>query len=247
MSQRMLVLGATSKVAQEIARRAAAEHKELLLVARNAERLTTVASDLKARGAARVECICGDLAQVSSHRELVEDITARMPDFDSLLLAYGTLGDQAKAELSAEYAVAELTTNFTSAVSLLTWLTPVLERRRNGTVAVITSVAGDRGRRSNYVYGTAKGALSLFLQGFRAKLFTAGVRVLTIKLGPVTTPMTVHMKQTRLFSTPEAVAKTIFREMEIGSRDVVYVPGYWRWVMLGIANMPERIAKKLTF
>jgi short-subunit dehydrogenase len=247
VSQKIVVLGATSKIAQEIARLAAAGHKELLLVGRRPERLAAVAGDLAARGAARVECISADLGDIAAHPALVDQIRAKMPDFDTLLLAYGSLSEQARAEDSADYALSELNTNFTSAVSLLTRLSPILAERRGGCIAVIASVAGDRARRSNYLYGTAKGALALFAQGLRAKLYSAGVRVLTIKPGPVSTPMTAHMPGSRNFADPAAVARVIDREMEHGSRDILYVPGRWRWIMLAIRLIPERIGKRLKF
>ncbi len=247
MSQKIVVLGATSKIAQEIARLAAAERKELLLVGRSPERLATLAGDLAARGAANVGCVSADLANIASHPALVDEVVAKMPNFDTILLAYGTLGEQARAEDSAEYALSELTTNFTSAVSLLTRLSGFLMQRRGGCIAVITSVAGDRARRSNYIYGTAKGALALFTQGLRAKLSSAGVRVLTIKPGPVNTPMTAHLPGRGKFADPEAVARTIYGEIEHGHGEILYVPGYWRWVMLGIRQIPESIGKKLKF
>lgn len=247
MSQKIVVLGATSKIALEFARLAAAEHKELLLVARRPERLAELEADLVARGAARVDRIAADLADISGHAALVQEIAAKMPEFDTLLLAYGTLGQQERAEESAEYALAELNTNFTSAVSLLTRLSVPLMNRGAGCIAAIASVAGDRARRSNYVYGTAKGALALFLQGLRAKLFLSGVRVLTIKPGRVFTPMTAHMPNSHLFADPADVARAVYREIETGSRDILYVPGYWRWVMLVIRLIPERIGKQLKF
>lgn len=246
-SQKILVLGATSKIAQEIARLAASEHKELLLVARYPERLAAVAGDLAARGASRVDSIAADLAAIDSHPALVCEILAKMPDFDTVLLAYGSLGDQARAEDSVEETLAELNTNFTSAVSLLTRLSTPLATRRGGCIAVITSVAGDRARRSNYIYGTAKGALALFVQGLRAKLYSAGVRVLTIKPGPVATPMTAHMPGSTKFADPALVARTIYREIEHGHRDILYVPGRWRWIMTVICLIPESIGKRLKF
>ena len=246
-SRKIVVLGATSKIAQEIARLAAAEHKELLLVARHPERLAAVAGDLAARGASRVDYIAADLAAIEVHPALVNEILARMPDFDTLLLAYGSLGDQALAEESPEITLAELNTNFTSAVSLLARLSPVLAARRGGCIAIITSVAGDRARRSNYIYGTAKGALALFAQGLRAKLYSTGVRVLTIKPGPVATPMTAHMPGSAKFADPAAVARAIYREIEHGSRDILYVPGKWRLIMTVIRLIPERIGKQLKF
>jgi short-subunit dehydrogenase len=245
VSQKLIILGATSKIAQEVARLAAAERKELLLVARHREHLSTVAGDLAARGAVAVHRICADLADVSSHETLVSEILAKMPDPDTLLVAYGTLGDQQRAEEAADYALGELNTNFTSPVSLLTRLSSTFAQQGKGCIAVVTSVAGDRPRRSNYVYGAAKGSLSLFLQGLQSKMTENGVRVLTIKPGPVSTPMTAHMRRHRLFAKPESVARIIYREIESGRADVVYVPWYWRWIMFGVRLIPESVAKRM--
>ena len=144
-------------------------------------------------------------------------------------------------------ALAEIETNFTSTVSLLTLLAPHFERRRAGCVTVISSVAGERGRRSNYVYGSAKGGLSIFLQGYRARLFRSGVRVLTVKPGPVESPMTAHLPSGRLFASPAAVGYRIYREMTQGNKDVLYAPRYWRYVMAGVRGVPEWLAKRLSF
>lgn len=247
MSQGLLILGATSKIAQEVARIAARQNRELLLVARNEERLEAVAGDLLARGAARVQTIAADLGDVSQHAALWAQIEAAMPEMESVLLAYGSLGDQARAEQSVDDTLRELNVNFTSAASLLSYAAAALERRRHGVLAVITSVAGDRARRSNYVYGTAKGALSLYAQGLRARLFASGVRVVTIKPGPVDTPMIAHMKKGLLTATPQKVAAVIYREMEEGHADVLYVPFYWRAIMAIIRAIPERVGKKLKF
>ena len=247
MSQGLVVLGATSKIAQEVARLAAKEGRELLLVARSSERLDAVAGDLLARGAGRVETLAADLAETSKHEALWAQIEQHMPDMGEVLLAYGTLGDQARAEESVEYMLHELNTNFSSAVSLLSYAAATLEHKKRGVLAVITSVAGDRARRSNYVYGTAKGALTLFAQGLRAKLFASGVRVLTIKPGPVDTPMTAGLKMGPLSASPKSVAEKIYREMEEGTAEVIYVPGYWRGIMAVVRAIPEGVGKKLKF
>ncbi|MDR3763954.1 MAG: SDR family oxidoreductase [Acidobacteriota bacterium] len=247
MSQGLVILGATSKIAQEVGRLAARENRELLLVARNEDRLEAVAGDLLARGAARVVAIAADLGDTSRHAELWAQVEAAMPELESVLLAYGSLGDQAAAEQSVDVALSELNTNFTSAASLLSYAAASLERQRRGVLAVITSVAGDRARRSNYVYGTAKGALSLYAQGLRARLFAAGVRVLTIKPGPVDTPMIAHMKKGALTASPQNVAGAIYREMESGKAEVMYVPFFWRYIMALIRAIPESVGKKLKF
>lgn len=247
MSQRILVLGATSKIAQETLRYAAADHKELLLVGRSEERLVAVAGDLLARGATSADYLVADLANISSHKVLVEQIHSVLPNFDTILLAYGSLGEQTLAEHSAEYALQQLTINFTSAASLLTSLSRDLAESKAGCIAVITSVAGDRARRSNYVYGTAKGALALFTQGLRAKLTSVGVRILTIKPGPVATPMTAQLSGNQKFADPRAVGYAIYKEIEHGKRDILYVPSRWRWIMMVIRHIPEWVGKRLTF
>lgn len=245
MTRGMVVLGATSKIAQEVARLAAENGCGLLLVARKQDRLEAVAGDLLSRGASRVQWIASDLADLLQHAELWTQIDEKMPQIDAVLLAYGSLGDQKRAEDSLDYTLQELNTNFTSAVSLLTHAASVLERYQRGVLAVITSVAGDRARRSNYTYGTAKGALTLFTQGLRARLFPSGVRVLTIKPGPVDTPMTVHMKKGLLTASPQSVAAMIYRAMESGKSNVIYVPAYWRAIMAVVRAIPEGVAKKL--
>jgi decaprenylphospho-beta-D-erythro-pentofuranosid-2-ulose 2-reductase len=137
--------------------------------------------------------------------------------------------------------------NFLSAAAVLTLFAADLERRRTGCIAAITSVAGDRGRRSNYVYGSAKGALSLFLQGLRSRLHPAGVRVITIKPGPVRTSMTDHLPNQSRFADPERVARDIVRALERRSPDILYSPKIWRYVMTGVRQIPETIFKRLSF
>ena len=247
MSEGLIILGATSKIAQEVGRVAARHGREILLVARSQQRAEAVAGDLRARGAAKVTVIAADLADISAHPALWEQIKAAMPEAAEVLLAYGTLSDQARADGDIDYTLRELNTNFTSAASMLSHAAEMLEERKKGLLAVITSVAGDRARRSNYVYGTAKGALTLFAQGLRARLFSSGVRVLTIKPGPVDTPMTAHMKKGLLTATPQAVAATIYHEMEDGTAEVIYVPSYWWLIMAIIKAIPERVAKNLKF
>lgn len=244
---RIIVLGATSGIAQPLQRLMAADGKSLLLVGRSSERLQTLAADLASRGAAQVLTFVADLADLSQHRALLQFARQHFPDFDTVLLAYGTMLDQQQCQVSPERAIEELNNNFVSAVSLLTLFAAELEARKSGTIAAITSVAGDRGRRPNYVYGAAKGGLSLFLQGLRSRLYPLGVRVLTIKPGPVDTPMTAHMQKRRALAAPDDVARQIYRALQNPSTDVVYVPGRWKWIMRVIRAIPERSFKKLSF
>lgn len=243
--QKIVVLGATSAIAQATQRLLARNGKEMLLVARSPERLSVLRSDLLARGAKAVEIFCADFNEISRHEEIKRFAEERLPGFDTVLLAFGTLLDPEQSALSVELSLQEWNTNFVSAAALLMLFANHFERRRSGCIAAITSVAGDRGRRSNYVYGTAKGALSIFLQGLRSRLHPAGVRVITIKPGPVDTPMTVHMRKGVTFAKPEIVARDIYRALEDGSRDVLYTPRYWRYIMAAIRMVPERIFKRL--
>lgn len=240
----VLVVGATSAIAHAVSRRYAAGGAALFLAARNAERLAAAAEDLRARGAVRVETRVFDADDLAGQAALVEAVRRAYPRLDAALVAYGTLPDQPAVERDAGAVVEAFTTNATSVVALLTRLGEVMERQGHGTLAVISSVAGDRGRPSNYVYGAAKGAVSLFAQGLRARLAKRGVRVVTVKPGFVDTPMTAHLPKNPLFASPERVGATVHRAMERGA-DVVYAPGFWRPVMAAIRIIPERLFKQL--
>ncbi len=163
---------------------------------------------------------------------------------DVALIAHGVLGDQAEAEKDFAAAEAILHTNFLSAVSLVTWLANYFEAEHRGTIAVISSVAGDRGRKSNYVYGASKGGLNIFLDGVRNRIDRAGVNVLTIKPGFVATPMTAHLPRGPLFAQPAQVAKHIVRAID-KRRDVAYVPPFWALIMLVVRSIPRRVFKKM--
>src|SRR5205085_1021586 len=243
---KILILGATSAIAQETAKCFARDGAELFLVGRSAEKLEAVQNDLKVRGANRAETFGLDLSDLDRHQEMIQAAIETLDGLDMALVAHGTLGDQRLSQESVAKTLEEFTTNCTSVISLLTLLANYFEPRRRGCIAVISSVAGDRGRRSNYVYGAAKGALSIFLQGLRSRLYPAGVRVITIKPGPVDTPMTAHLRTGLTLAKPEVVARDIYRALENGSPDVLYTPRYWRYIMAAIRIMPERIFKRLS-
>ncbi len=245
--KKIVILGATSRIACEVQRQLARRGCELLLVARSPERLGELQADLAARGARQVFAYAADLASVQHHASIVEFVRRTLPDFDTVLLAYGSMHDQKESENSIDVLLEELRVNFVSATAILTLFAADLERRRTGCIAAITSVAGDRGRRSNYVYGSAKGALSLFLQGLRSRLHPAGVRVITIKPGPVQTSMTDHLPNASRFAEPALVARDIVRALEQRSPDVLYTPKIWRYVMSAVRHIPEGIFKHLSF
>jgi short-subunit dehydrogenase len=240
--KRILVLGATSAIAMAVMRQLVTPAAHYFLVARSREKLTSVAQDLLVRGASRVDMIITDLDDTQAHPQMLAVATSQLGAIDLALLAHGVLGDQAAAE--REYSGAEpiLVTNFLSAVSLLTWLANYCESQGRGTLAVISSVAGDRGRKSNYVYGSSKAALDAFLSGLRNRCDRSGVQVLTIKPGFVATPMTVHIPKNRLFATPEQVAIGILKAVR-RRKDIVYVPWFWGPIMTIIRAVPERIFK----
>jgi decaprenylphospho-beta-D-erythro-pentofuranosid-2-ulose 2-reductase len=154
-----------------------------------------------------------------------------------VLIAHGTLPDQRACEASASRTVAELQVNFTATIALLILVAQRMQAQGSGTIAVITSVAGDRGRQSNFVYGAAKGGVSLFLQGLRHRLAGCGVRVVDIRPGFVDTPMTAAFDKGGLWATPARVAQDIERALDRGT-PVLYTPYFWRWIMLVVRSLP---------
>ena len=240
----IVIFGATSAIATACARLFAAESASLFLVARSQEKLSVLADDLKARGAAGVHVCVADLDLASEHQSIFNRAIAELGTIDLVLVAYGSLGDQRKAERSYETTESILRTNFFSVVSLLTIVSDHFESKRHGKIAVITSVAGDRGRQSNYIYGTAKGALNVFLEGLRNRLYPAGVQVLTIKPGFVDTPMTAHLPKGPLFASPTTVARDIKWALQ-WNLNTLYTPWFWFPIMLIIKNIPEVIFKRL--
>lgn len=241
---RVLILGASSALAHETAKRFAQDGADLVLVARSPYKLETIRGDLNVRGAKEIETIVADLADVSRHQEIMEAALKPFAGLDMALLAYGTLGDQQLCEQNVEVALQEFNNNCTSVISLLTLLGNYFEQQGRGCIAVISSVAGDRGRKSNYVYGAAKGAVTVFAQGLRNRLAKKGVAVVTIKPGMVDTPMTAHMRKGLLFANAQKVGQGIYEAM-LKRKDVVYLPGYWRYVMWLIKSIPESRFKKM--
>jgi decaprenylphospho-beta-D-erythro-pentofuranosid-2-ulose 2-reductase len=241
---KVLVLGATSAIAIAVMRLYATRSASFYLIARNEEKLSTVASDLQVRGASQVRTCVMDLDDTVHHRPMLEEADRTLGGIDIALIAHGVLGDQKAAE--ADYSLVEqaFRTNLLSPVSLVTWLANCFGERKRGTIAVISSVAGDRGRAMNYVYGATKSGISAFLQGVRNRVDRLGVNVITIKPGFVATPMTAHLPGGILFATPERVARGIVNAID-RRRDVVYVPGYWRLIMWVVRSIPERIFKRL--
>jgi short-subunit dehydrogenase len=199
-----------------------------------------VADDLRVRGAT-VETAVADLDDPAVH----DDLFARAAPLDVVLLAHGVLGDPQDTAKDAEAAERVLRTNLLAPVSLLTRAAQRMEAQRSGRLVALSSVAGDRGRGSNFVYGASKAGLTAFLSGLRNRLYPTGVRVVTVKPGFVDTPMTAHLPKNPLYASPERVARDIVRAVDRG-RDVVYTPWWWRIVMFIVRTIPERIFKRLS-
>lgn len=242
--RKVLIIGASSAIAEACARRFAAQGDRLFITARQPDRLKALEADLTTRGANRVAGTTLEVGDDDRYPALIDAAIAAMDGLDTVLIAHGSLPDQEACQRSLALTRQELEVNALSIIALLTLLANHFEAQGHGTLAVIASVAGDRGRQSNYVYGTAKAAVATFLEGLRNRLHPAGVRVLTIKPGFVDTPMTAAFPKGPLWASPEQVADGILRALERG-RDVVYLPGFWWPIMLLIRHIPEAIFKRL--
>ncbi|MCW8905836.1 MAG: SDR family oxidoreductase [Sedimenticola sp.] len=242
---KVLVIGATSAIAEATARIWAGKGHHLCLIARNRERLDAIAADLSVRGAGSLATIVLDLNEMHRHEQVVEEAAEALGGIDIVLVAHGTLGEQEACERDFDLAMKEFTTNALSVFSLLTLLANRFEGQAHGTIAVISSVAGDRGRQSNYIYGSAKGAVTLYLQGLRQRLYKSGVHVVTIKPGFVDTPMTAGFEKGLLWAKPDQVARGIHSAID-KKRNVAYVPWFWQIIMLVIKAIPESIMKRLS-
>jgi len=243
--RKILIVGGTSAMAEACARLWAQRGDALFLAARNEAQLASVVEDLKTRGAGRVGSKLFDANDFEKHAELLAEATAFMGGLDTVLIAHGTLTDQPRAQAEQGYAIREISTNGLSVVSLMGLAGEQLARQGHGAIAVISSVAGDRGRQSNYVYGSAKALVTAFASGLRQRLSKQGVHVITIKPGFVDTPMTASFKKGALWAKPAQVAKDIDRAILKGRR-VVYTPGFWRLIMAIIKHIPEFLFVKIS-
>ncbi|CAG9239175.1 oxidoreductase, short-chain dehydrogenase/reductase family [Burkholderia gladioli] len=242
----ILIVGATSAIATECARRWAGEGAALCLAGRRADRLGQIADDLRLRGAARVATLEFDANALDTHEAMLAAAERALGPIELALVAHGSLPEQAACERDAALAVREFSTNGLSTIALLTPLANRMAARGAGTIAVIASVAADRGRPSNYLYGAAKAAVVAFCEGLRARLAKSGVHVLVIKPGFVATPMTAHLQLPGpLVARPERVAADIVRAVA-RRRDAIYTPWFWAGVMCAIRWMPGFLFKRVS-
>lgn len=242
----MLLVGASSAIGEQIARIKADNHDQIYLSARNQSRLDVIAADLRARGAIFVKTERFDISDPKSLDGLVSRAVTALAGLDTLIITIGLLPDQEEVNQNPEKLRETMVINATGAMLLLNDAAAFFEQQGYGQIVAIGSVAGDRGRSTNYAYGAAKGALEIFLSGLRQRLHKSGVKVLLVKPGFVDTPMTAAFKKGPLWATPERVAKDIVRAIERG-KAVIYTPWWWRWIMLVIRLIPEPIFVRLRF
>jgi decaprenylphospho-beta-D-erythro-pentofuranosid-2-ulose 2-reductase len=252
--KRYLVIGATSAIAQACCRQWVANLRdeardgspEFFLVGRSPAKLEQIGDDLRGRGAHAANWAAVDLADTTAHERVLQEAVAKLGSIDVVLIAHGTLPDQAKCQSDADVAVREFSINGVVTIALLTRVANILAAQGQGVIAVITSVAGDRGRPSNYLYGSAKAAVSTFCEGLRVRLHRQGVHVIDIRPGFVDTPMTEGLALPKLLvSTPDRVARDIVAGIR-KRKDVLYVPRFWALILLIVRNIPAAIFKRMS-
>lgn len=237
-----IVLGASSSVGRAFARMAAAEGSDVILAGRDLDDLRRTAADVALRGGCRAEAMPFDAEALDGHAAFVEDCVRRGPV--DVFLLFGAMPDQQAMDADFGLVLHTIGVNYVGAVSLLNRLAPHLEAQGGGRVVVLSSVAGDRGRLKNYIYGSAKGALNLYLQGLRARLARSGVSVTTVKAGFLDTDMSYGMPGLFLVASPEACARACL-DLSAKGRDVAYFPFFWRPIMAIIKAIPEPVFKRL--
>ena len=243
---KILIMGATSAIAKATARLYAETGAELFLIARNEVRLEELVADLDVRGVKISGHLTLDISKTAGHKKALETVLSSLEKIDLALICHGDLPDQAACENSFKVAQKAINVNGLSTISLLTIFADIFKTQGFGSIAVITSVAGDRGRQPNFVYGASKALVSTYLQGLRGALLPHGVHVIDIKPGLVDSPMTAAFEKGPLWSSPELVAKSIVKGVS-KKRLVIYTPGYWRLIMMVVVSIPELIFQRLKF
>jgi short-subunit dehydrogenase len=245
--QRVAIFGATSDIAFAVARHLAELASHLVLIGRDINALERAVNDLKIRGAPEVHICQADFSQTTELVTMVNAVWDTLGGLDLALVAFGSMPNQEMAESDTRLAEHALTNNFVSPVLLCNVLAQKFESQRSGTIAVITSVAGERGRKSNFIYGAAKGGLQRYLEGLRHRLFAKNVAVLDIRPGFVSTKMTDKMRPSGpLWTNPDRVAKDILAALT-SERAFLYTPWFWRYIMMAVRNLPAPIFHRTTF
>lgn len=243
--QSVLVLGGGSEIGLAVVRRLVARRaRTVALAGREPERLKPAADELLGLGATTVEVVAFDALEAAGHDRFVDEVFDRHGDLDLVLLAFGVLGDQEEAERDTGAALEVVRTNFLGAVSVALPVARRLRAQGHGTLVVLSSVAGERARRANFVYGSSKAGLDAFAQGLGDSLVGTGVRVMVVRPGFVHTKMTAGRPPAPLATTPEAVADVVVRGLETGA-EVVWAPPVLRFVMSGMRHLPRSVFRRI--
>ena len=240
--KKLVVFGATSAISQAFLNLVSKKYNSIVLVARDSVQLEEIAAHVRIVSSAKVEVIVSDLSDIEAHAKLIEQ--SCNGGVTCALISYGQLTDQERCKIDPAYAMDQFTLNGTSTISLSAAVASEFAKQGGGVLAVVGSVAGDRGRRSNYYYGAAKSAVASFLSGLRSDMLQHGVTVVTVKPGFVDTPMTKDFKKGFLWASAEKVAEDIATAIE-KRRSELYTPWFWRYIMLVIKCIPEFLFKKL--
>jgi decaprenylphospho-beta-D-erythro-pentofuranosid-2-ulose 2-reductase len=245
--QSVLVLGGGSDLGLAIARRlVGGRARTVVLAGRDPERFGAAATELRAAGATRVETVTFDATEFAAHPAFVDDVFTLVGDIDLVVIAFGVLGDAEKAALDSAAAVEIAQTNYTGVVSVTVPLVQRLEEQGHGTIVLLSSVAGERVRKANFVYGSSKAGADGFFQGLGDHLAGSGVHVMIVRPGFVRTKMTTGMKDAPLSTTPERVAAAVVDALA-RDREIVWVPGLLRWLMSALRHLPRPIFRKLPY
>ncbi len=241
----ILVVGASSAIAKCVIRELCSKDVSFIFAGRDISTLNDMAKDSVLRGAVGASAVHFDASDSASVSKLIPTILSRVQQIDICLVAHGILPDQTKCNEDSDYLQTQYQVNFLSVIGICNDVAGHFENNQQGCLAVISSVAGDFGKQSNYAYGSAKAALNIYLQGLRSRLYRNNVRVLTIKPGFVDTPMTQDFKKGFMWAEPQAIAKQIVKTLSRGNGEY-YLPGYWRIVMFVFKHIPEQIRAKLS-
>ncbi|MSQ32321.1 MAG: SDR family oxidoreductase [Dehalococcoidia bacterium] len=243
----VLILGATSTIARYSAMSLAKHGHPLYLASRNTEEQKRIAADITIRYGVSVRQGVFDADNIASHAQLIKNVISEMGGLWGVVYAVGYMGKTSPGKgQSIEDAASVIARNLTGAVSVIEAAAAHIESQNSGFIIAISSVAGDRGRRKNYIYGSAKAGLATYIEGLRHRMSGKAVRIVCIKPGLVDTPMTYGMRKGLLMASPAAVGERIAKATEHG-HNTIYVPFFWRYIMLIIRVMPEFIFKRLNF
>jgi len=240
----ILVIGASSSIAKECCKIWALEKNNLFLVSRNKHELDKLVNDLKIINNNHYEKFLLDVNDFKKHDELIKTAIHKLDKIDIVLIAHGILSNQNQILNNTNEIIKEINTNGVSTICLIVELVKELKKNNGGVIATITSVAGDRGKSSNFIYGSSKSMVSCFLSGLRQKLFNTNIHVIDIKPAFINSKMTDNYKKNFLWKDPSDIAPQIVKEIN-KKKDIIYAPKYWKLISLIINLIPEFIFKRI--